>query len=321
MDNNIKEILSNFKTFVLVKVDSDLNSIYQSHFSYVLGDFSLFNFKNYASFNDLINSIYRSAPICEGVGYYEYINQIKESIYFCLKNGNESSFIIPLRKDGEDKTHYFLMNLSSKDEAVYAFFTYFDQNAKLYNFEDFSSGTFKDELTGLFNYRTLVNHINENNRDGYLILFDLNGFKKINDNNGHEIGDIVLKEIANFLISTSSMQEVYYRRSGDEFMILIFEIDISYVFFLINLIERFIESIPQRIHKDIACSAAYGILELKKDNEFGYVVSSKLTDLAMYQAKNSHKLYHYISHQDALNIIKMGNLDERIKEIANKIGR
>ena len=168
---------------------------------------------------------------------------------------------------------------------------------------------------------TLCRCVSEGFNNEAIYEFDLNGFKKINDNNGHEIGDVVLKEIANFLISTSSMQEVYYRRSGDEFMILIFEIDISYVFFLINLIERFIESIPQKIHKDIACSAAYGILELKKDNEFGYVVSSKLTDLAMYQAKNSHKLYHYISHQDALNIIKMGNLDERIKEIANKIGR
>ena len=41
----------------------------------------------------------------------------------------------------------------------------------------------------------------------------------------------------------------------------------------------------------------------------------------MYQAKKSHKLYHYITHDDAINIIKKGDLDNRINEIAREIKR
>ena len=321
MKSELTNALESFESLILVKIDNS-DDIYQSDFQYISGSFSVAGFKNFINFNQVIKSIYRSAPICEGIGYYEYCNDIKEAIYFCITEGKKASFILPLRKNGKNgQTYYFLMNISKVGDSINALFIHFDEKSGLYNIEDFSSGTFKDSLTGLFNYKTLVSHISENKRKGYLCLYDLNKFKEINDNFGHEIGDDVLIEIANYLISISSMNEVFYRRSGDEFVILIFEKSFNYTLKLINKIERFIESIPALLKKEFEVSAAFGVLELIENSVFNYETQSKLIDLAMYQAKKSHKLYHFISYADAIGIIDKGDLDERIDSIASSLKR
>ena len=315
VNNNLKETLSHFDTLLLAKVKPS-EDLYQSKLEFISNSFEMFGIKNINTFYDLINSINRSSPMVEGIGYYEYCNRIKEGIFFCLRDGFDSSFILPIQK--EEQTLYFLMNMNKDGNELYVLFIYFDNKSGLYNFEELSKGTFKDELTGLFNYKTLVSHISENNRRGYLLLFDLNGFKQINDTHGHEIGDEVLRSIANYLISIASSKEVFYRRSGDEFMILVFEQNLDYVLALIDEIERHIEHIPQELKKEFKISAAFGILELNQDDNEGYELRSKLTDLAMYQAKKAGKLYHYISHEDAIGILKNGDLDQRIKNIAKK---
>ena len=71
------------------------------------------------------------------------------------------------------------MNINKSGDELCVLFIHFDNKSGLYNFEELSKGTFKDELTGLLNYKTLVSHISENNRRGYLLLFDLNGFISI----------------------------------------------------------------------------------------------------------------------------------------------
>ena len=318
MNNNLKETLSRFDTLLLAKVKPE-EDIYQSKFDFLSNSFELFKINNIHCFYDLIDSINRHSPMVEGIGYYEYCNRIKEGLFFCLRDGIDASFILPLKRGKE--TLYFLMNVNKKEDELYILFINFDNKSGLYNFEELSKGTFIDELTGLFNYKTLVKHVSENNRNGFLVLFDLNGFKQINDTHGHEIGDEVLRDIGNYLISISSSKEVFYRRSGDEFVIMVFEQDKEYVLSLIKDIEKHIESISKNINKDFKISAAFGILEINQYDYVGYDIRSKLVDLAMYQAKKSKKQYHYISIEDALSIIKNGDLDERINEIASKIGR
>ena len=316
-----KDLLSSFDTLVLIRVNDSGSDICESSFQYESSDFIHLGFKNFTSFNDVVNSIYRSASICEGIGYYEYCNQIKESIHYCLESGERYSFIIPIRKDS--KTHYFIMNINKSGDSIVAMFFYLDEKDNLFNFEDFSSTTFKDTLTGLFNYHTLVSHIKENKRAGYLCLFDLNKFKEINDTLGHETGDDVLKCVANYLISTASMKEIFYRRSGDEFMILIFDENLDYTISLVNRIEEFLSTIPAQLHKDFHCSAAFGILQLSYDARItnNYDIQSKLTDLAMYQAKKNNQVYHLITYKDSIEIVEKGDLENRIKTIGRQIRR
>jgi diguanylate cyclase (GGDEF)-like protein len=88
-----------------------------------------------------------------------------------------------------------------------------------------------DVLTGLFSRNVadqLISHgIAGAKRSGraFSILFiDLDQFKGINDNLGHEVGDLVLKEAARRLSKTVRGADVVIRQGGDEFIVLLFDL-------------------------------------------------------------------------------------------------
>ena len=78
----------------------------------------------------------------------------------------------------------------------------------------------KDSLTGVYNRRVL------DEIDGYrtLVLCDVDNFKTINDSFGHDVGDKVLKIVANILIGNCREHDLVCRYGGDEFL-LIFKTD------------------------------------------------------------------------------------------------
>jgi diguanylate cyclase (GGDEF)-like protein len=79
-----------------------------------------------------------------------------------------------------------------------------------------------DELTGLPNRRHLISEIEEFiNKEGSLLLLDLDGFKPINDTYGHEIGDKVLKQVALRFDRALPHDAFLARLGGDEFGVLI----------------------------------------------------------------------------------------------------
>ncbi len=61
----------------------------------------------------------------------------------------------------------------------------------------------------------------ENNRPVSLLLTDIDHFKKFNDTYGHQVGDIVLKEVARVLISLARGNEVPARYGGEEFALIV----------------------------------------------------------------------------------------------------
>ncbi len=85
-----------------------------------------------------------------------------------------------------------------------------------------------DGLTGLFNsryfYRQLEAEIARSNRYGHsfsIILFDIDGFKMLNDTYGHQAGDEVLVELAGILRSASREADIVVRYGGEEFVIVL----------------------------------------------------------------------------------------------------
>ena len=79
-----------------------------------------------------------------------------------------------------------------------------------------------DELTGLPNRRKLIGELAIfSDKDGALLLLDLDGFKPINDNHGHEIGDIVLQQVAGRFSRALPNDALLARLGGDEFGVII----------------------------------------------------------------------------------------------------
>ena len=83
----------------------------------------------------------------------------------------------------------------------------------------------RDALTGLPNRDTLLQALQEELRDeasvGCGVLFgDLDGFKAANDTHGHEIGDLLLRAVAERLLTVTTNSELVARYGGDEFVVL-----------------------------------------------------------------------------------------------------
>jgi diguanylate cyclase len=85
-----------------------------------------------------------------------------------------------------------------------------------------------DELTGLYNRRYVMVRLEEELNRGKrkpgsaaLAMIDLDGFKRVNDELGHDAGDAVLKAVASALLTATRKIDVVARYGGDEFVILL----------------------------------------------------------------------------------------------------
>ncbi|MDX1490718.1 MAG: GGDEF domain-containing protein [Pseudohongiellaceae bacterium] len=85
----------------------------------------------------------------------------------------------------------------------------------------------EDALTGAGNRRGLHARVDQlvasygrNNEDMALILLDLDNFKQLNDREGHQAGDRILKQVSRIIESRIRVTDSHYRYGGDEFIIL-----------------------------------------------------------------------------------------------------
>ena len=83
-----------------------------------------------------------------------------------------------------------------------------------------------DTLTGLMNRRafqsdleTAIVRAERNEAPGVLLFIDLDNFKQINDSNGHEVGDNVLRDVSEMIRSRSRKYDLVARLGGDEFAV------------------------------------------------------------------------------------------------------
>jgi len=85
-----------------------------------------------------------------------------------------------------------------------------------------------DPVTHLANRRLIFEHLQKiltgtarHHDHGAVLLIDLDGFKLVNDNYGHEAGDAVLVEVAKRLQANIRSEDVVGRLGGDEFIVLL----------------------------------------------------------------------------------------------------
>ncbi len=87
-----------------------------------------------------------------------------------------------------------------------------------------------DSLTGLLNRRAMLERMQEegsrfsrNKKEFVLVMLDIDDFKKINDNYGHDCGDYVLKAVSCLIGAIIRRQDSFSRWGGEEFLLMITE--------------------------------------------------------------------------------------------------
>jgi len=175
-----------------------------------------------------------------------------------------------------------------------------------------------DVLTGLPNRLLFSNRLRESiqtagleERKFAIFFIDLDKFKEINDSLGHDVGDKVLKTVANILKSSIRKEDILARLAGDEFTIMAEEIeDIQDASSLAhNILNIFSEPIVVDEHRlYITCSIGISLYPQDTDNEKDLL---KYADTAMYRAKengrNNFQFYSPEMTQQALEQIEMKN--------------
>lgn len=151
-----------------------------------------------------------------------------------------------------------------------------------------------DPLTGLFNrrqYELLFNRERErcHRQHKYISLcvVDLDHFKRINDNYGHDVGDLALRHTANLFSSMLRQSDVVGRFGGEEFVLILPDTDLEQA---IAVVERLRAELEARTLKtpleEIHLSATFGVTQVV-DGDEGIDAVIKRADKALYEGKGA----------------------------------
>ncbi|WP_339725987.1 EAL domain-containing protein [uncultured Paraglaciecola sp.] len=182
-----------------------------------------------------------------------------------------------------------------------------------------------DALTGLFNRSAFLHHLEKqlwiaqkDNVPVALLFIDLDGFKKINDTLGHEIGNKVLKQTAMRLQNFPDQAHLLCRWGGDEFLIAIMNADqdtaINYANDLITKISEYYDFENNRLSIGATIGIAmYPAHALQGDELI------QLADTAMYcQKKNSPCSVGLFNKEMGLRLFREQKLKRGLAEAIEK---
>lgn len=178
--------------------------------------------------------------------------------------------------------------------------------------EEIKKLAFFDSLTGLPNRdlcnnrleHTLANAL-RNSTMAAVLFIDLDNFKEVNDNYGHNVGDQLLKQVAKRLASELRSGDTLARIAGDEFIIVLEAITTA------DNVSRLAEKLIAKIGKpfdlsdqEVHVGISIGIAMYPTDGDYNQLLI-KNADIAMYHSKSEGKnTFSFFSKQ----------LDEQAKE-------
>lgn len=126
-----------------------------------------------------------------------------------------------------------------------------------------------------------------------LMFMDLDDFKKINDTHGHDVGDAVLKTVAERLKQSTREGDTVSRQGGDEFLYLMVKIgDDQDIMLLVEKIANAIQEPCQLSIGELIIKPSIGISIYPKDGTTGTDLV-KSADKAMYEAKQNRSGYAF----------------------------
>ncbi len=156
---------------------------------------------------------------------------------------------------------------------------------------------FYDALTGLPNRRLLMDRLMQacaasarSGRHGALMFIDLDHFKNINDSQGHDIGDMLLKQVGERLTATVRDGDTIARLGGDEFVVVLQNLS-AHAEESASRAEAVAEKLrsaisPPYLIKDHVYGTTMSVgIVLFKDHQASIEQLLKHADIAMYQAK------------------------------------
>ena len=197
--------------------------------------------------------------------------------------------------------------------------------------EEINRLAFFDQLTGLPNRTLLQDRLKQamassqrSGSYGALLLIDLDHFKTLNDTLGHDMGDLLLKQVAKRLAASVREEDTVARQGGDEFVVMLANLSHNQndAASLIELIgEKIFSALNQPYElKDVAyrITASIGASTFL-GQQTGMDTLVKQADLAMYKAKDAGRnTLCFFDPDMAREVLKRASLCNDLREAFQK---
>ncbi|HEX7038281.1 MAG TPA: EAL domain-containing protein [Pseudomonadales bacterium] len=207
---------------------------------------------------------------------------------------------------------HLVLQLSAEGEPLYSIMQIADITEMKSSQRRMERLAFYDTLTELANRRLFhdrlqqaVEHCRRHGLRSALLYLDLDQFKRVNDTLGHESGDALLREVAARLLACVRKEDTVGRPGGDEFTILLFDVDSA------NDAAAVAEKILRALERPITVSGhqlvittSIGITVIPDDGTDPNALT-KNADLAMYRAKEKGRNnYQFFSQELNTNAVQ-----------------
>ena len=204
------------------------------------------------------------------------------------------------RKNGEVyPEHLTITAVKNVDGAVTNYVaTITDITLSLAAADEIKNLAYFDPLTRLPNRRLLQDRLQQalvscsrNGKEGAILFIDLDNFKDLNDAHGHEIGDLLLEQVAGRLITSIRQGDTVARLGGDEFVVMLEELSEN----ALDAAEQ-VETVAKKILYNFNQPYQLGTHLYHGTTSIGVTLFSgpqqseelmKQADIAMYQAKKA----------------------------------
>lgn len=149
----------------------------------------------------------------------------------------------------------------------------------------------QDELTGLFNRRHLISELRRQldrvarGASCGLMMIDLDGFKRVNDQMGHDAGDVLLMDIAHALTAETRTVDLVARYGGDEFVVVLPDLSREGALPVAERIVAAIARVGRERWADCPVTASIGLTVATPDDDVATLL--RRADADAYAAKRA----------------------------------
>jgi len=151
-----------------------------------------------------------------------------------------------------------------------------------------------DQLTGLHNRRYMARHLDtliagaqKSGKPLAFLIMDVDYFREVNNNNGHDIGDEVLREFASRISANVRGIDLACRYGGEEFVVVMPDTDVPFAYTVAERLRKSVEQVPFAISRaphNLNITVSIGIAGSEKTGDSAEALLHR-ADQALYRAK------------------------------------
>ncbi len=226
---------------------------------------------------------------------YDFGEQVYQDMIH-LSCSNEPCVVRIEKLVGEDGLNYYFRRyfhrISKTEFVIYVV----DVTEEVEKIESLKQVAATDFLSTLLNRRAMSERLLAKceqlagAEQTYLVMFDIDDFKLVNDRYGHDVGDQVLVMVANTIQALESGEKTTARWGGEEFLLMLDEPDCHAAAAKVEAVLSTISQTPIEIEgssKTFYVTVSAGLSQLNRSEE--YIKSVKKADVALYRAKEEGK--------------------------------